>query len=131
MIAALSRLCSISLGRHLMAEVTDSPARMHVLKVVPPYFDAIVSGAKTFEVRRNDRGYQCGDVLSLREWHPDQTNSVRACKEPGCRFWRSAPGHWAEARETAERKISYVYSGDPRFGGVEQGFVVLGLEPVR
>lgn len=106
-------------------------AVVHTLKVVSPYFDALVNGAKTFEVRKNDRAYQRGDVLVLREWHAEQTNPVRPCEHDGCGYHWSAFGHWAELRETVKRRVSYVYAGDPRFGGVEPGYVVLGLEAVR
>jgi hypothetical protein len=99
----------------------------HTLKVEPPYFEALVSGAKTFEVRKNDRAFQRGDVLELREWHPDQTNTARPCTIEGCDYWYSAFGHWAECREIVERRVSFVYAGDPRFGGIEPGYVVLGL----
>jgi len=40
----------------------------HVLKIAPPWFAAVVAGAKTAEVRRDDRGYDVGDTLILREW---------------------------------------------------------------
>lgn len=43
----------------------------HVLKTWPAYFQAIADGAKTFEIRRNDRDYQTGDLLRLVEWDPD------------------------------------------------------------
>ena len=42
--------------------------REHDLKVAAAYFDALESGEKSFEVRRDDRGFQRGDVLLLREW---------------------------------------------------------------
>lgn len=38
---------------------------VHRLKTIDRYFDAIVSGAKTFEVRKNDRAFQTGDILEL------------------------------------------------------------------
>lgn len=37
----------------------------HVLKTLPDYFDAVARGEKTFEVRRDDRGFQKGDILVL------------------------------------------------------------------
>lgn len=40
----------------------------HFLKTLPRFFDAVYSGAKTFEVRRDDRGFQVGDELVLLEW---------------------------------------------------------------
>lgn len=42
----------------------------HDLKILPEYFDAILSGDKTFEVRcTKDRTFNLGDTLRLREWH--------------------------------------------------------------
>lgn len=33
----------------------------HTLKICKKYADAVMSGAKTFEIRKNDRGYKVGD----------------------------------------------------------------------
>lgn len=38
----------------------------HYLKCWEMYFDPIAEGRKTFEIRKNDRDYQTGDVLVLR-----------------------------------------------------------------
>lgn len=43
----------------------------HVLKIWPQYFERIVDGTKTFEIRKNDRGFQKGDSVALREYYPD------------------------------------------------------------
>jgi len=43
------------------------------LKVWPIYFDDVVSGAKTWEVRRNDEeGFGAGCWIRLREWDPER-----------------------------------------------------------
>jgi len=45
-------------------------APIHQLKIWPQFFDDVESGRKPFELRRDDRGYQAGDTLQLREWNP-------------------------------------------------------------
>lgn len=37
--------------------------RTHRLKVFAKYADAVLNGTKTFEVRKNDRGYEVGDKI--------------------------------------------------------------------
>ena len=39
-------------------------------KVWPEYFEKILSGEKTFEVRLGDFDIQEGDTLMLEEWNP-------------------------------------------------------------
>lgn len=75
----------------------------HVLKVVSPYFDALLDGSKTFECRYDDRGFGVGDRLVLREYFP-------LSSEFG-------------AREVA-RRVTYILRD---FDGLRPGWVVLGL----
>ena len=42
----------------------------HDLKCWPEYFQLIVDKKKTFEIRKNDRGFEVGDILYLREYDP-------------------------------------------------------------
>lgn len=39
--------------------------RHHRLKTWPTYYDAVAAGEKLFEVRKNDRFFQCGDTVEL------------------------------------------------------------------
>jgi len=41
---------------------------VHELKILPEWFEQVITGAKRFECRKNDRNYQIGDVLILKEW---------------------------------------------------------------
>lgn len=82
-------------------------ARQHDLKCWPPFFQAILDGDKTFEVRKNDRGFQRGDVLRLREYDPNAMSRV---------------GMYTQREIMAV--ITYVLSG---FDGIEDGYVVMGL----
>ncbi len=43
---------------------------LHRIKCWPKYFQPLQIGQKTFEVRINDRDYQVGDSLDIREWSP-------------------------------------------------------------
>ncbi len=98
--------------------------RVHDIKVVPPYFDALVDHSKRFEVRKNDRGYQAGDSLILREFDASKcAYGGHKCKsgDPRCPSWG----------RVLYAEIGYVYAGDPRFGGIEPGHVVLSLLNVR
>ncbi len=37
--------------------------KLHNLKIKEEYFEAILQGKKTFELRKNDRDYQVGDLI--------------------------------------------------------------------
>ncbi|NIO30181.1 MAG: DUF3850 domain-containing protein [Gemmatimonadetes bacterium] len=43
----------------------------HELKTWPESFKALFEGRKTFEWRRDDRGFEEGRLLILREWDPE------------------------------------------------------------
>lgn len=42
----------------------------HELKIWREFFKPVADGSKTFEVRENDRGFQLGDEVELKEWDP-------------------------------------------------------------
>lgn len=80
--------------------------RTHRLKTWPEYYQALFEGAKTFEARRDDRGFQEGDFLHLVEWDP--------VKE-------MATGRYMLKR------VGFVLRGGSF--GVREGFAVLSLLP--
>ena len=45
---------------------------IHALKEHPEHFNNVISGKKTFEVRKNDRDYKTGDLLALNEYDPEK-----------------------------------------------------------
>jgi hypothetical protein len=49
----------------------------HAVKCILPYFEAAISGKKTFEIRKNDRDYCEGDTITLREYEISPTNEPR------------------------------------------------------
>lgn len=43
----------------------------HELKTLPNYYQAVRDGLKTFECRFNDRNFQIGDTVILKEYLPE------------------------------------------------------------
>jgi len=52
----------------------------HFLKTDSKPFQAVLSGRKTFEWRLNDRGFEIGDQLTLKEINSDKVFTGRQCK---------------------------------------------------
>lgn len=82
---------------------------VHELKVWPPYFQSIWDGIKTFEVRKDDRGFKAGDILHLLEW-------------------KAAEGDGYTGREITAL-VTYLLPGG-RFG-IQDGYVVMGLRKIQ
>ena len=40
----------------------------HDLKILPKYFEKVLSGEKTFEIRLDDRKFSVGDEVFLKEY---------------------------------------------------------------
>lgn len=45
---------------------------VHAVKAYPEYYGSLATGDKTFEVRKNDRPYEVGDILAVNEFIPDE-----------------------------------------------------------
>lgn len=96
---------------------------IHELKCHPQYFARLADGSKTFEIRRNDRGYQAGDELLLRIWDPDRPN--HECTDPNCREnWKR------DAAPLLRFRVGFVASGTS-FGLALGEHVILSLLPIE
>jgi len=92
----------------------------HKLKILPQYFKAVQSGEKTFEIRKNDRGYEVGDTLLLQEWKEEILLKTA--------MNTMSKGHYTGQEITKE--ISYIYEGEDY--GLKKSWCVLGLkEPIE
>jgi hypothetical protein len=93
----------------------------HILKTLPVYWDAVLRGEKTFEVRRDDRGFQKGDTVALVR--SDGKNTVYRedlptdSRLPNCRY--------ATESYVLKFRITYILTGGQL--GIEPGYVVMGL----
>lgn len=90
----------------------------HNLKCWPEFFDAIKRGDKTFELRRNDRGYQRGDVLVLRKFSPP-----RPRPEHMPEMYFSSAGTFLDD-EPLRLRVTYVLSSEH----LRRGFVAIGFK---
>lgn len=50
--------------------------REHILKTWSNAWDAVKRGDKRFEWRKDDRGFEVGDVLVLKKWNPAKQQFV-------------------------------------------------------
>lgn len=70
-------------NNYLIFQQVDSKPKdrgaIHLLKILPEYYQSVVSGLKTFEIRKNDRAFKVGDTLYLNEVQEGELtgNSVR------------------------------------------------------
>ena len=54
---------------HFESDFKILTGKEHALKILPEYFEDVVIGKKTFELRKNDRGFALGDILTLKSRH--------------------------------------------------------------
>ena len=46
--------------------------QIHELKISPKYFEDVKSDKKRFEIRKDDRDYKVGDLITLKEYENGQ-----------------------------------------------------------
>lgn len=81
---------------------------VHELKTWPGPFERILSGEKTAEFRRDDRGFDVGDLLKLREWSPSTKTHT--------------------GRELT-RLVTDICEASEGFG-IPEGYVMMSIRPV-
>jgi hypothetical protein len=79
----------------------------HTLKTLPEYWLAVQQGRKTFELRKNDRGFAVGNLLRLVYFEPGDEKGE-------------------QGGLVIEMEITYVLHG-PLFG-LEEGYAILGIK---
>ena len=75
----------------------------HQLKTIQPFFNDLSGVRKNFEIRKNDRNFQEGDVLILAEYDGKHFTGI-----------------------SLKASITYILKDCEEFG-LKEGFVILGL----
>lgn len=78
----------------------------HNIKILKEYWEKIEVGQKTFEIRKNDRDYQVGDILVFKVINNIEDNTYFY---PDVNF-----------------EITYIHSGL----GLEKGYIAMSIIPV-
>lgn len=78
--------------------------QIHELKIAPRYFEAVENGKKKFEYRKDDRDYQVGDLITLKEFNRNKYTG----------------------REIKNLPINYILRDCPEYG-LPEGFCIIGF----
>ena len=88
--------------------------KIHELKIKEEYFEEILKGNKTFELRKNDRNYEVGDLIHF--------NIFENLKNPYEKI---------EVRATYNGKdlfeITYILKNVPEYG-LDKDYCILGIK---
>lgn len=82
-----------------------SSIKVHQIKLAAMFFDDVASGRKSFEIRKNDRGYKVGDILEMMEFKSGK-----------------------ETERMVRVKVTYMIE---EYTGIEEGYCVMGIERCR
>lgn len=91
---------------------------VHELKTWPDSFRRIQGGSKRWELRRNDRDFEQGDLLWLREW---ETQNIVVPEEK--------PPHYTG--ESVIVQVWKVYHDFDVPEGLRNGFVIMDIRRVN
>ena len=77
---------------------------IHELKISPKYFEDVKAHKKNFEIRKDDRNYQVGDLITLKEYENGEYTG----------------------REIKNIPIGYILRDVPEYG-LKEGYCILGM----
>lgn len=93
-------------------KVIKKKTMTHSLKTWPEYFNEVVIGNKTFEIRKYDRDFKVGDHLLLKEYDPFSEDID----------FGFTPGY---SGRTVLCKVTYILKN---YSAVKAGYVVMGIK---
>lgn len=79
--------------------------KVHELKILPQYYEKVLSGEKRFEIRKDDRSFKVGDLIRLNEYDTGYTG--RDCL------------------------VEIIYKLVGGSYGLEEGYCILSIKPYK
>lgn len=77
--------------------------KKHELKILPEFYEEVISGRKNFELRKDDRGFCVGDQIILKEFKNGEFTGRRA-----------------------SHTIKYILRNCPEYG-LQDGYCIIGF----
>jgi len=101
-----------------------SKFRILTLKTWPANFGQSWDGVKTWELRKNDREFNVGDLLMLVEFTPEGNRTSEGFKSgtPG-----QLTGRWVRQRVLKVHPLEIVLAWFPELHSAGEGFVLLSV----
>lgn len=84
--------------------------KLHQLKIESKYYEEVVKGNKPFELRKDDRGYEFGDLIQFLV-HQDKIDNAYLITDD---FY----------------EVTYILRNVPEYG-LQDGFCILGIKKVE
>lgn len=91
--------------------------KLHELKILHPYLIDITLGTKTFELRKNDRDYQEGDLIRFIDIGEDDTTTTKCWYEPNI-------------DENTLYRITYVLKNVEKYG-LDKDYCILAIKKLE
>lgn len=105
--------------------------KLHELKIKDEYFNAIIESKKTFELRKNDRDYQVGDLIHFVEVYRDimyiggiPAFDIVRQKTATKEYTREFKGYEKNLFE-----ITYILENVPEHG-LDKDYCILGIKKI-
>lgn len=89
---------------------TNKVRKLHFIKIFEQYYKKILTREKTFELRKDDRGYQIGDILGFKVIDENKNE----LKYPSKLF-----------------EITYILKNPLNVGGLEKDYAVMSIKEYK
>lgn len=91
--------------------------KLHELKIKTTYYSEVAKGNKTFELRKNDRDYQVGDLIHFVNTKGEEIK------------WTYQDGNLVSGQYNLYQ-ITYVLKDVPEYG-LDKDYCILGIKKMK